>query len=284
MRHLILSLIFTLSCALSIHAQTMKDGIDYCKGGYYDDAIAVLEKCMDSPDTDKGMAYYYLGLAELGKKDVQKAQAAFSKSIENTNGSSVEPLLASGALALLNSDSKGAEGYFKKAEKQGKESPSVLREIARVYVMVDPVSYASQIDKYKDKCIKKAINQSKYMWAYCLIEGDITNDPYTAGGQYLAASEKNTEDVEGVMRASRVFEDVDLRYSGQALGMYMNSNANPSNVIKDLYEKLLVKYARFLIKDGNYSEALNIVNEALQIYPDSEELKKIKEEVSSKKE
>ena len=86
------------------------------------------------------------------------------------------------------------------------------------------------------------------------------------------------------MRASRVFEDIDLRYSGQALGMYMNSNPNPSNVIKDLYEKLLVKYARLLIKDGNYSEALNIVNEALQEYPDSEELKKIKEEVSSKKE
>lgn len=283
MRHLILSLIFTLSCALSIHAQTMKDGIDYCKGGYYDDAITVLEKCMDSPDTDKGMTYYYLGLAELGKKDVQKAQAALSKSIENGDASSLESILASGTMALLNSDSKGAEKYFKKAEKQDKESPFVLREIARVYVMVDPVSYAPQIEKYEDKCIKKGFNQPKYLWANLLIEGDITNDPHTAGSKYLAASEIDNEDVESMIRASRVFEDVGIQYPAQVLSIYMDRNANPSNVVKDLYERYVVKYARFLVEDSNYSQALNFVNEALQLYPDSEELKKIKEEVSSKK-
>lgn len=234
MRHLILSLIFTLSCALSIHAQTMKDGIDYCKGGYYDDAIAVLEKCMDSPDTDKGTAYYYLGLAELGKKDMQKAQAALSKSIENANGSSVEPLLASGALALLNSGSKGAEGYFKKAEKQDKESPSVLREIARVYVMVDPVSYTSQIDQYTTKCMKKG---TKGQWAYSLITGDLAGDTGEAAAFYEMAMNSDDKDFEAVAKYARLFADTNPLYAIAAYQRYIQDNPSASN--KAMAEKLL---------------------------------------------
>lgn len=67
MRHLILSFIFILSSALSLRAQTMEDGIDYCKGGYYDNALTILEDYVRNPDTDKGVAYYYIGLAELGR-------------------------------------------------------------------------------------------------------------------------------------------------------------------------------------------------------------------------
>lgn len=273
MKQKIISLLLTLSCALSIHAQNMKDGIDYCKGGYYDDAIAVLEKCMVNPDTDKGMAYYYIGLAELGKKDVQKAQEALSKSIENANGSSVEPLLASGALALLNSDSKGAEGYFKKAEKQDKESPSVLREIARVYVMVDPVSYASQIEKFKDKCMKKG---TKGQWAYSLITGDLAGDTGDAAGFYeMAMNSDDNDKIEATVKYARVFEDVNPEYS---ISMYQEYRMNfpcEMNIIDVLYPKLLMKM-------GKYSEALKQASRSVQKPNSSEEIKGLYEEILSK--
>lgn len=272
MRHLILSLIFTLSCALSIHAQTMKDGIDYCKGGYYDDAIAVLEKCMDNPDTDKGTAYYYLGLAELGKKNVQKAQAAFSKSIENANGSSVEPLLASGALALLNSDSKGAEGYFKKAEKQDKESPSVLREIARVYVMVDPVSYTSQIEQYATKCMKKG---TKGQWAYSLIKGDLAGDTGDAAAHYETAmySARDIDwTIEATVKYAKIFEDVNPKYSISKFQEYRQCYPTSFNIIDVLYPKLLIKM-------GEYEQALRQVTNSVH-HPDStEEIKSMYDDI-----
>lgn len=223
----IVYLISILSWILSVNAQTMKDGIDYCKGGYYDDAIAVLEKCMDSPDTDKGTAYYYLGIAELGKKDVQKAQATLYKSIENTNGSSIEPLLASGALALLNSDSKGAERYFKKAEKQDKESPSVLREIARVYVMVDPFSYALQIDQYAVKCMKKGSNGGG--WAYGLITGDLAGDTGNTASKYELAMSYNPEDFEAVAKYARLFTDVNPQYAISAYRRFIQDNPSTSS-------------------------------------------------------
>lgn len=273
MKQKIISLLLTLSCALSIHAQTMKDGIDYCKGGYYDDAIAVLEKCMDSPDTDKGTAYYYLGLAELGKKDVQKAQAALSKSIENANGSSVEPLLASGALALLNSDSKGAEGYFKKAEKQDKESPSVLREIARVYVMVDPVSYTSQIEQYATKCMKKG---TKGQWAYSLIKGDLAGDTGEGAGFYeMAMNSDDNDKIEATAKYIRIFEEINPQYVIAACEQYNMYDPANHSIIDFIYLK-------HLLKNENYSKAKGIIAKVLHYDPNNEDMKRLMEEIKSK--
>lgn len=275
MKQKIISLLLTLSCMLSIHAQTMKDGIDYCKGGYYDDAIAVLEKCMDSPDTDKGTAYYYLGLAELGKKDVSKAQAALSKSIENANGSSVESLLASGALALLNSDSKGAEGFFKKAEKQEKETPSVLREIARVYVMVDPISYASQIEQYATKCLKK---RGAGQWAYSMITGDLADNPGEAAAHYEMAMQNASDDnsmIEPTVKYARLFEDVNPEYSINMYQEYRECYPTAFNIIDVLYPKLLITM-------GKYPEALRVASNSVRNPEASEEVKRIYEEILSK--
>lgn len=212
-----------------MHAQTMKDGIDYTKGAHYDDAIAVFEKCMNSSDTDKGTAYYYLGLAELGKKDMQKAQAALSKSIENGNGSSVVTLLASGALTLLNSDTKGAEGYFKKAEKQDKESPFILREITRVYTMIDPSRYDSQIEQYANRCLKKGSNGGK--WAYGLIAGDLAGDTGEAAGFYEMATSYYPEDFEAMAKYAKLFADKNPQYAIAAYRRYIQDNPSKSSAV-----------------------------------------------------
>lgn len=234
MKNIITFLFFTLSCALSIHAQNMKDGIDYCKGGYYDDAIAVLEKCMDSPDTDKGTAYYYLGLAELGKKDVQKAQAALSKSIENVDASSLESILASGTMALLNSDTKGAEKYFKKAEKQDKGSAPVLREICRVYVLVDPFKYTKETEQYIVKCMKQG---DAGRWASCLIQGDLAGNITQAASWYEMAMSSDDKDFEAVAKYARLFADTNSKYAIAAYQRYIQDNPSASN--KAIAEKLL---------------------------------------------
>lgn len=275
MRHLILSLIFILSCVLSLQAQTMEDGINYCKSGYYDNAIATLEKSLNNSDTNKGSAYYYLGLSELGRGDSQKAQAYFSKCIENAGDSPIESLLASGALALINSDAKATDGYFKKAEKQDKGSISVLREIGRLYVLADSFKYSKEIDTLLAKCMKKG---GEGQWAYNLIKGDLSGEPSEAAGHYEMAMESAGDSnsmIEPTVKYARLFEDVSPEYSISKYQEYRVYDPTAFNIVDVLYPKLLMKV-------GKYSEALRVVGNSVRNPKASEEVKRIFEEVVSK--
>ena len=71
-----------MSCALGASAQGYLDGIDYYQADQYSNAKTILERTINDADTDKAVAYYYLGQLAIKYQELDKAVEYFNKGIE----------------------------------------------------------------------------------------------------------------------------------------------------------------------------------------------------------
>lgn len=136
----------------------------------------------------------------------------------------MEALLSSGAIALLESDYKKAEKQLSSVEKKETSSGMVLRELARIYFLVDPFKYIKEIDK----CIAKSQKKGDW-WAACLIEGDLAVDTNSAAPKYELAMSYKPEDFEAVAKYARLYEDVNPQYAITAYQRFIQDNSSTSS-------------------------------------------------------
>lgn len=173
------------STMLSAMAQGgFKDGIDYYKADYPDEAAIILNKTINDAGTDKGLAYYYLGAIALGKDDKATAVADFDKGIAADPKCGLN-YIGKGNVALLNGQEGEAEKLFKEGINTDKKDGALYAAVARAYFNTDPVKYAKKIEKYiadGDKATKFKAND------IFILRGDmVTNNPGSAAGQYETA-------------------------------------------------------------------------------------------------
>lgn len=307
MRNFIFTVFAILLWILPIQAQTVKDGIDYFKLGFYDNAIEILEKSIDETSVNKGEAYYYIGMSELGNHDIPKAQDALGKCVANSKGTYFE-FLASGIIALLNSDTKGAESYFSKAEKQYKSSAKIMVAIGEAYCIVDPLKYNDQIEK----CIEKAEKKNIFDPDLYVLKGDIAltkGDDGLAAGFYEMASENSDSDgIIPSLKYAMLFSSHNPAYALPKIMECCGGDPSISSIIyktyilylmaanesikaRDAYKHYLsqyggfsddkIQYANLLLQNKDYPEALEIATEFLKLYPDNEQMKEIKQKAES---
>ena len=70
-----------MGASLIANAQGYKDGIEYYKVDKLDNAKELLERNLNSPQTNKAEAFYYLGQIALHQGKVAEAAANFEKGI-----------------------------------------------------------------------------------------------------------------------------------------------------------------------------------------------------------
>lgn len=78
-KNLILSLLAVTALSAGAQSQGYKDGIEYYKAAQYDNAKTILNNTLNQSETDKALAYYYLGQIDLAQDNKQGAQANFEK-------------------------------------------------------------------------------------------------------------------------------------------------------------------------------------------------------------
>ena len=155
MRHGIFALLLCAG-AFVMNAQAYKDGVDYYKIGQSENAKYLLDKNLDQTDTDKAIAYYYLGRIALDGKDANAAKDYFNKGVA-TNADQPLNYVGLGEIELKAGATKEAESQFKEALSKGKKDATAAVEIARAYYRTDATKYAKQIEE----CLKKATNMEK---------------------------------------------------------------------------------------------------------------------------
>ncbi len=155
MRHGIFALLLCAG-AFVMNAQAYKDGVDYYKIGQSENAKYLLDKNLDKEDTDKAIAYYYLGRIAMDNKDTAAAKEYFDKGIK---ANIEQPLnyIGLGEIALKTGALKDAGVHFKEAMSKNKKDATAAVEIARAYYRTNDTKYAKQIDEY----LKKATNMEK---------------------------------------------------------------------------------------------------------------------------
>lgn len=144
-----------LGASLVANAQGYKDGVEYYKAGQYDNAISILTRNMNSADTDKALANYYMGQSYLSKGDQAKAKQFFDAGIA-ANPNCGYNYAGLGAIELLNKNKSGAESNFKKAQDLEKKNSDLTVDIARAYYNADPVLYSKEIDKKIEQAKKES--------------------------------------------------------------------------------------------------------------------------------
>ncbi|MBP3298500.1 MAG: hypothetical protein J6L73_02330 [Muribaculaceae bacterium] len=158
--------------SLTTFAQGYKDGVEYFKADRLELAEDLLNRNLNNADTDKAEAYYYLGEIKLARYFAgvkqgfanaaqYKAEALdlFNKGIA-ADAENPFNYVGLGTVALIDSDSKAAENYFKKAEKLDKKDAGTFAAIARAYYDVNPDLYAKQISNYMGKGEKLVVKQA----------------------------------------------------------------------------------------------------------------------------
>lgn len=191
---------FILSLALAgaslpLFAQGYKDGVEFYKADRVEEAEELLQRNLNSAETNLSEAYYYLGQIQLARyynakrnnrpaqNYLQEAASYFDK------GAAQDPknpfnYVGQGNIALINSNSKAAEELFKQAEKLGKNDAGVWAAVGRAYYDVNPTLYAKQLEKavaQGEKLVLKQSISSNPKWAandqdFYMFQGDMAFD------------------------------------------------------------------------------------------------------------
>ncbi|MDE7397717.1 MAG: hypothetical protein K2M98_08330, partial [Muribaculum sp.] len=156
-----LKLILSLFAAASLgaSAQNFMDGVEYFKADQRSNAKTLLERNLNNADTDKSLAYYYLGAIAVhdttatGGKNLAIAEDYFKKGLA-ANPDNALNKVGLGELALMSGNEAKAKQYFTEAVKLNKKDAVVLTAIGRSYFNTDPVKYANEIEKYDRDAFK----------------------------------------------------------------------------------------------------------------------------------
>lgn len=160
---------FLLGAVMSASAQGYQDGIEYYKADQFANAKTILERTLNNADTDKSLAYYYLG--EIALRDGNKvlAKQYFDNGIA-ANAENPYNYVGLATLDLLNGNEDAAKENIKLAEKFGKKNNEVTVAIARAYYVADPEVYAKQISKYIEKATKDSKRKEPSIY---ILKGDM---------------------------------------------------------------------------------------------------------------
>lgn len=289
-KHLIPALM--LGAAFMANADGYKDGIEYYKAGQYDNAREILQRNLNAADTDKALAYYYLGQTDLVEGDKASAKANFDKGIA-ANAENPYNYVGLGALQLLNGDQKGAEENFKIAQKWGKKNNEITVDIARAYYNADPVKYNAIIEKYLAKAHKDSKNTEPAIYIF---EGDRAfdnKDLNTAAAKYEQAITFEKDNPEGYVKFANAYMGVNPQFGVQKLKELVELQPNSALAQRELAEKYYetsqwtaaadqygkyiqnpnhfpqdkARYAVLLYANSEYQKSLDIANQLLNTLP-----------------
>lgn len=236
-----IKLFFALLAAgtISAAAQGYQDGVDNYNAGRLDVAKTILLNNIANPQTDKAVAYYYLGNIAFNEGQTAEARANYQKG-EQANPQNPYNLIGLGKVALFDGDKGAAEDYFKKALSFNKKNTAVIATIARAYYEVDPVKYAKEIDKNIEKALKDSKNTES---AVFMLQGDMKakNNPGEAAGLYELAIEssknKNFVNREAYVKYANTYFKVAPKFAIQKLEELNKLEPNSALAQRELAEK-----------------------------------------------
>lgn len=231
---------FLFGATLAMNAQGYKDGIEYYKAGQFDNAITILDRNLNNPETDKAMANYYLGQSYLVKGENKKALEYFQKGVEADEKCGYN-YVGLGAIELQNGNKAAAEKYFKQAENLGKKNGEITIDIARAYYYADTdenkQTYAKEIEKRIEKARKDTKNQEPAIYIF---EGDrkAQERDFNAAAQwYDQAISFDSDNPEGYVKYANVYFYVVPKYAIEKLEELLQKNPNSALAQRELAEK-----------------------------------------------
>ncbi len=235
-KNLILSLLAVTALSAGAQSQGYKDGIEYYKAAQYDNAKTILNNTLNQSETDKALAYYYLGQIDLAQDNKQGAQANFEKG-KAANPDCAYNYVGLGALDLLNGNPSSANDNFKKAQSLAKKDNELIVSIARAYYNADPVKYDNEVNKYLDKARKSSKYKEPSIY---ILEGDMLADKQdwgNAAGKYEMAITYEEDNPEGYVKYANTYFNVNKDFAISKLEELYNRAPNSALATRELAEK-----------------------------------------------
>lgn len=223
-----------IGMAMTLFAQTHKEGIEYYKADQFNNAKELLERNYNNPGTDKSLADYYRGQIAIIERKYDEAAKLFNEGIQ-IDPNNPYNYVGLGMIELKkNKDPKAAQKFFKTAEGKAKKDATVFADIARAYYDVDPVAYEKEITKKIETGRKKDLQNPDIY----ILEGDMLRD--------------------------KAIRTADQRMYGSAAAKYdMAIGYDPTSAAG------YVKYAKMFSDLNNYAYAITKLQELLRNNPSS---------------
>ena len=232
-RKFFIASLFLMCASLVANAQGYKDGIEYYKVDKLDNAKELLVRNLNSPSTDKAVAYYYLGQIALHQGNVAEAAANFEKGIA-ANDMNPYNYVGQAAIALKNGGD--AKVLLEKARKLSKKDSKLEVEIARAFYDANPTTYAKDIDK----CIKNARKWNADDPDSYIFEADTKADKKdwgNAAGIYELAFDKDPNNIEAYVKYANTYFNVNRQMAIERLEELQAKVPNSALVQRELAEK-----------------------------------------------
>ena len=225
--------------ALMASAQSHVEGMEYYKADQPENAKELLERNFNSPQTDKALANYYLGMIAFDKGDLKTAQKYFEagQAADPENGYNYVGL---GAVLLKDGDVKGAEKFFKDGEGKAKKDAALQVQIAQAYYDVNPAEYSAQIEKRLEKARK--INMQEP--AIYIFEGDrkkANKDVGGAAASYEMGANYGGTTPEAYVKYANLYNNINPGYAVVMLEKLTQVNPTSALGQKELAEALYNK-------------------------------------------
>ena len=222
-----------MGASLVANAQGYKDGIEYYKVDKLDNAKELLERNLNSPQTNKAEAFYYLGQIALHQGKVAEAAANFEKGIA---ADAMNPYNYVGQAAIALKNGSDAKALLEKARKLVKKDPKLEMEIARAFYDANPTTYAKDIEK----CIKNARKWNADDPDSYIFEADTKADKKdwgNAAGIYELAFDKDPNNIEAYVKYANTYFNVNPDMAIERLEELQAKVPNSALVQRELAEK-----------------------------------------------
>ena len=232
-RKFFIASLLLMGASLVANAQGYKDGIEYYKVDKLDNAKELLVRNLNSPSTDKAVAYYYLGQIALHQGNVAEAAANFEKGIA-ANAMNPYNYVGQAAIALKNGGD--AKVLLEKARKLSKKDSKLEVEIARAFYDANPTTYAKDIEK----CIKNARKWNADDPDSYIFEADTKADKKdwgNAAGIYELAFDKDPKNIEAYVKYANTYFNVVPEMAIERLEELQAKVPNSALVQRELAEK-----------------------------------------------
>ena len=286
---------------VSAQSQGYQDGVEYYKAGQYENAKTILLNTMSNPSTNQALANYYLGQTYFALGDKDAALAAFNKG-QAADATCPYNYVGLGVVALANNDAKAAKDYFKEAQRLAKKDYEVLVAIARAYYNVDPVAYATDIQKLLDKAHKDSKHKEPSIY---ILEGDMlaaNGDFGGAAGKYEMAISYDNTNPEGYVKYANCYFHINPQFAIAKLEEFLSIAPNSALAQRELAEKYFnanywkkaaeqygryiqnpnhfpedkARYSVLLFYGEDYDGALRVANEVLAVQPDNFQCQRVR--------
>lgn len=231
----ILSFALCAGTAFTGFADGYLDGVEYYLAGQENNAEIVLNKTIGDSQTDKSVAYYYLGNIALHNGNIAKAGEYFDLGIA-ANPEYAFNYIGKGAIALKKNDKDAAKNFFKQAEKIDKKNANVKVDIARSYYMTDSVLYKKDFTNY----LKDAKKSDKEEASIYIFEGDMQADQKDYGksaGYYENAIMYDMERPIAYVKYANTYFHIDPNIAIAKLKEIVDKNPNSALAQRELAEK-----------------------------------------------